>query len=46
MFCVPLESLGLGGNKISDMGAQHLASGLSSNNSKTCDCVLCCDWYI
>ena len=34
MFCVPLESLGLGGNKIGDIGAQHLASGLYSNNSE------------
>ena len=34
VFCVPLESLGLGGNKMGDIGAQHLASGLSSNNSE------------
>ncbi|CAI8037879.1 NLR family CARD domain-containing protein 3 [Geodia barretti] len=31
MFCLPLESLGLGGNKIGDIGAQHLASALASN---------------
>ena len=35
VFCVPLESLGLGGNKIGDIGAQHLTSGLFSNNSET-----------
>lgn len=34
MLCVPLESLGLGGNKIGDVGAQHLASGLASNTSE------------
>ena len=33
VVCVPLESLGLGGNKIGDIGAQHLASGLASNTS-------------
>lgn len=32
--CVPLESLGLGGNKIGDIGAQYLASGLASNTSE------------
>ena len=37
MFCVPLESLGLGGNRISDIGAQYLASGLTSNSSESCD---------
>ena len=35
MLCVPLESLGLGGNKIGDVGAQYLASGLTSNTSET-----------
>ena len=34
VFCVPLESLGLGGNKIGDIGAQHLTAGLSSNTSQ------------
>ena len=37
VFCLPLESLGLGGNKIGDTGAQHLASGLTSNTSQSCD---------
>ena len=35
VFCIPLESLGLGGNKISDAGAVHLAEGLSSNTSES-----------
>ena len=34
-FCLSLESLGLGGNKIGDFGAQQLASGLSSNTSES-----------
>ena len=34
VFCIPLESLGLGGNKISDAGAVHLAEGLGSNTSE------------
>ena len=37
MFCLPLESLGLGGNKIGDIGAQHLASALASNTSQSRD---------
>ena len=32
--CHPLESLGLGGNKIGDAGAQHLATGLTTNISE------------
>ena len=37
VFCLSLESLGLGGNKIGDIGAQHLASALTSNTSQLHD---------
>ena len=30
-YCIPLESLGLGGNQISDLGASSLADGLKTN---------------
>ena len=33
-YCVPLESLGLGGNQITDAGAKSLAAGLYSNTSE------------
>ncbi len=33
-YCIPLESLGLGGNQISDAGAASLAVGLAKNTSK------------
>lgn len=33
-FCIPLESLGLGGNKITCLGAGCLADGLKTNTSK------------
>ena len=33
-YCVPLESLGLGGNQITDAGAKSLAAGLQSNTSE------------
>ena len=33
-YCIPLESLGLGGNQISDLGASSLADGLKSNTSE------------
>lgn len=48
MWCVPLESLGLGGNKIGDVGAQYLASGLASNTSEIhvhLSCDMSCDLY-
>ena len=32
-FCVPLQSLGLGGNKITCLGAGYLADGLKTNTS-------------
>ena len=35
VVCVPLESLGLGGNKIGDTGARHLAAGLATNTSES-----------
>ena len=34
IYCIPLESLGLGGNQISDAGAISLAEGLASNTSE------------
>ena len=37
VICIPLESLGLGGNKIGDGGAMHIATGLTSNKSMSCD---------
>lgn len=33
-FCIPLQSLGLGGNKITCLGAGCLADGLKTNTSK------------
>ena len=33
-YCIPLESLGLGGNQISDLGASNLADGLKTNTSE------------
>ena len=36
--CIPLQSLGLGGNKITCLGAGHLAQALQTNTSKN-DCV-------
>ena len=33
-YCIPLESLGLGGNQITDLGAGSLADGLKTNRSK------------
>ena len=30
-YCILLESLGLGGNQISDLGASSLADGLKTN---------------
>ena len=33
-YCIPLESLGLGGNQITDLGAVSLAEGLVSNTSE------------
>lgn len=33
-YCIPLESLGLGGNQITDLGAGSLADGLKSNRSE------------
>ena len=30
-YCISLESLGLGGNQISDLGASSLADGLKTN---------------
>lgn len=38
-YCIPLESLGLGGNKITCVGASTLADGLKSN---TCMYVCMC----
>ena len=34
VFCIPLESLGLGGNRIGDAGATCLADGLKTNTSE------------
>lgn len=31
--CIPLQSLGLGGNKITSLGAGYLADGLKTNTS-------------
>ena len=33
-YRIPLESLGLGGNQISDLGASSLADGLKNNTSE------------
>ena len=33
-YCVPLESLGLGGNQITDAGVKSLVAGLHSNTSE------------
>ncbi len=33
-YCIPLQSLGLGGNKITCLGAASLADGLKTNTSK------------
>ena len=33
-YCIPLQSLGLGGNKITCLGAGYLADGLKTNTSK------------
>ena len=33
-YCVPLQSLGLGGNRITCLGAGYLADGLKTNTSK------------
>lgn len=33
-YCIPLLSLGLGGNKITCLGAGSLADGLKSNTSE------------
>jgi hypothetical protein len=35
-FCISLQSLGLGGNKITSLGAGYLADGLKTNTSKDC----------
>lgn len=32
--CIPLQSLGLGGNKITSLGAGYLADGLKTNTSR------------
>ena len=34
-YCIPLQSLGLGGNKITCLGAGYLADGLKTNSSKS-----------
>ena len=34
VYCIPLESVGLGGNQITSAGAAALADGLKSNTSK------------
>lgn len=34
VYCIPLESIGLGGNLIGDAGVRSLAHGLLSNTSK------------
>lgn len=36
-YCIPLQSLGLGGNKITSLGAGYLADGLKTNTS---ECIL------
>ena len=36
-YCLPLQSLGLGGNRISCRGAAYLADGLRTNTSKWLD---------
>lgn len=33
-YCIPLQSLGLGGNKITSQGAGYLADGLKTNTSE------------
>lgn len=33
-YCIPLQSLGLGGNKITCLGAGSLANGLKTNTSQ------------
>ena len=33
VYCIPLESVGLGGNQITSVGAAALADGLKSNTS-------------
>ena len=35
IFCIPLESIGLGGNQITCAGATMLASGLKTNTRET-----------
>ncbi len=37
-YCIPLLSLGLGGNKITCLGAGYLADGLKTNTSKDLKC--------
>ena len=40
VYCIPLESVGLGGNQITSVGAAALADGLKSNTSEcTCTCI-------
>ena len=34
VYCIPLESVGLGGNQITSVGVAALADGLKSNTSK------------
>lgn len=33
-YCIPMQSLGLGGNKITSLGAGYLADGLQTNTSE------------
>ena len=35
VYCIPLESVGLGGNQITSVGATALADGLKSNTSES-----------
>ena len=42
VYCVPLESLGLGGNLIGNSGAKSLAQGLVSNTSELLSVCIAC----
>ncbi len=45
-FCISLQSLGLGGNRITCLGAGYLADGLKTNTSKAQDIYIILLLYI
>ena len=46
VYCIPLESVGLGGNQITSVGAAALADGLKSNTSERLYYVPVCVVYV